>query len=109
MTTPVTTLHFVVSLDFQVIKDPHNMVETIGYVTNAIERGLDKQGYIAKTVEPIHKEHKLNGVVEAALNHAMNNSTWMQSMALDPTIDQWSEEEVFQVLEDYICNELARA
>jgi len=58
-----------------------------------------------------HPEDRLNGVVEAALNHCMSDEQWLQDMAHDTdgafqmpdTTDK-----VYQALESYICNHLAR-
>ncbi len=54
-----------------------------------------------------HKEHKLNRVVEAAINKAMNDEKWLDEMAEDPNIYQITPTEVFQALESYIVDELA--
>ena len=57
---------------------------------------------------PRHKEDKLNGVIEAALNRAMLNETWLNDMANDTEIEQNSPDEVFRALEGYITDSLAR-
>ena len=57
---------------------------------------------------PRHKEDKLNGVVEAALNRAMLNETWLNDMANDTEIEQSSPDEVFQALESFVTDSLAR-
>ena len=58
-----------------------------------------------------HPEDRLNGVVEAALNHCMVDDEWLQDMANDPgpmfTMPKTSEK-VFLALESYICDVLAR-
>ena len=55
----------------------------------------------------VHPEHKLNGVVEAAISQCLYNETWLTDMAESTTIDQGTETEVFQVLESYVTDELA--
>ena len=55
----------------------------------------------------MHKEHRLGGVVEAAISHVLYNEEWLQAMADSPTIDQNTPHEVFLALEDYVCEELA--
>ena len=55
-----------------------------------------------------HKEDKLNGVVEAALNHCMLDERWLRVVGEDPEIEQNTATEVFQALENYICDHLAR-
>jgi len=54
-----------------------------------------------------HKEHKLNGIVEFALNMALYNETFLEEAAGDPNIEQNTPTEVFQALESYIVEELA--
>ena len=54
-----------------------------------------------------HTEHKLGGLVEAALNKAMADEKWLDDMASDPDIEQNSNLEVFLALESYIVDELA--
>ena len=54
-----------------------------------------------------HKEHKLGGVVEAALDHVMVDEEWLSSMATSTTIEQNTSTEVFRALESYIVDELA--
>ncbi len=55
-----------------------------------------------------HKEDKLGGIVEAALNHCAGDERWLQSMADDPEISQNTPTEVFQALVLYITDHLAR-
>lgn len=55
-----------------------------------------------------HKEDKLGGVVEAALNLAYADETWLDDMAKDPDIEQNTNMEVFRAIEDYILDHLAR-
>jgi len=54
-----------------------------------------------------HKEHKLGGVVEAALDHVMIDEKWLRDMATDTDIEQNTPTDVFLALEDYICSSLA--
>ena len=58
-----------------------------------------------------HPEDRLNGVVEAALNHCMNDEQWLQDMANDTggefTMPN-TPDGVFQALESYITQHLAR-
>ena len=54
-----------------------------------------------------HKEHKLDGVVEAALNKAAADENWLTAMSKDPTIEQTTATEVFRAIESYITDELA--
>lgn len=56
-----------------------------------------------------HAELKLGGVVEAALNYAMNDKGWLKDIANDEVIPEHkTEAEVFQALENFICECLAR-
>ena len=58
-----------------------------------------------------HPEDRLNGVVEAALNRCMEDEKWLQEMANDPGPEYTMPNtvaEVFQALESYICDVLAR-
>ncbi len=63
-----------------------------------------------------HPEDRLNGVVEAALNHCMEDEEFLRSCAEDIGIDKdgdgfdmpSKEVEVWQAMESYICNHLAR-
>ncbi len=57
--------------------------------------------------KPVHKEHRLGGIVEAAISHVLYNEEWLQSMAQDPTIEQNTPTEVFQALESYVTDSLA--
>ena len=54
-----------------------------------------------------HKEHKLGGVVEAAIDHAMADEQWLYDMADDSDIEQNTSTEVFRALESYVTDELA--
>ena len=55
-----------------------------------------------------HAEDRLGGIVEAALDKVMNNDDWLEVMANDPDIEQNTADEVYQALESYICDHLAR-
>ena len=55
-----------------------------------------------------HAEDILGGVVEAALNRAMYDEKWLSDMAGDSNIGQNTPTEIFQALEGYICDHLAR-
>lgn len=58
-----------------------------------------------------HKHDRLYGVVEAALNHCMSDEKWLRDVAAstDPIWDiPDTPDGVYQALEDYICNHLAR-
>ena len=55
----------------------------------------------------VHKEHKLGGLVEAAISSAMKDDWWLDAMANDPSIEQNTSTEVFQALESYVVDELA--
>ncbi len=55
-----------------------------------------------------HDEDRLGGVIEAALNRAMLDEEWLQDMAKDPSIDHGTSTGVFQGLESYITDHLAR-
>ncbi len=55
-----------------------------------------------------HKEDKLGGVVEAALNRAMNDEAWIRDMVYDPQIEQNDSLAVYHALEDYLTEHLAR-
>lgn len=54
-----------------------------------------------------HKEHRLGGLVEAALCKAYADEKWLQDMADDPDIEQNTPIEVFLAVESYITDELA--
>lgn len=75
-----------------------------------VERGLDKQGIAMADIGILrdkHPEHKLGGIVEAAIDKAMDDNDWIAAMASDPNIKQNTTDEVFQALESYVCDELA--
>jgi hypothetical protein len=55
-----------------------------------------------------HSEDKLGGVVEAALNMAMDNEYLLAELADDTEIPQRTADEVYQALESYITDHLAR-
>ncbi len=55
-----------------------------------------------------HKEDRLSGIIEAALNLAWANEPWLEAMAKDPDIDHNTSMEVFSAIESYICDHLAR-
>lgn len=55
-----------------------------------------------------HTEDRLGGVVEAALNKAMNDEDWLLAMADDPEIVHNDPTDVFQALESFITDVLAR-
>jgi len=55
-----------------------------------------------------HEEDRLGGVVEAAIDLAMNTESWLEAMASDPEIEQNTATDVYQALESYICDHLAR-
>ena len=55
-----------------------------------------------------HKEDKLGGVVEFALNVAMADEKWLQDAADDDDLEQNTPMEVFLAVESYITDHLAR-
>lgn len=55
-----------------------------------------------------HPELKLNGVVEAAISKVMFDDQWLSDMAKDPNIEQNTPAEVFQALESFVTEGLAR-
>ena len=63
------------------------------------------------TIVPRHRLDTLNGIVEAALNNAMEDERWLTSMANDRggefTLPNTADE-CYQELEEYICDVLAR-
>lgn len=54
-----------------------------------------------------HVEHKLNGIVEAALNHCMDDEYFLRVMSQDPNIEQNTPDELCAAMESYITDELA--
>ena len=71
---------------------------------------MDDQGqsWIRIVPEPRHDEDKLGGVVEAAIDKAMDDNDWITSMSTDPSISQNHVDDVFQALESYVVDHLAR-
>ncbi len=55
-----------------------------------------------------HEEDKLNGVIEYALNVAMDNKEWLQNAADSDNIKQNTPGDVFRAVEHYITDHLAR-
>ena len=55
-----------------------------------------------------HKEDRLGGVVEAALNRAMDDNDWVVDMTVDTEIEHNHPDDVFQALESYMTDHLAR-
>ncbi len=59
-----------------------------------------------------HPEDRLNGVVEAALGHCMDDEEFLRSCAEDQSGEVYTfpdtPDKVFQAMESYICDHLAR-
>ncbi len=112
MSLPV---HFI-TVRFEVLMDvtPEDIHEDLCQVYHEGQEGCDKimNGLVdvdvIKEPESRHVEDKLGGVVEAGLNRVMIDQAWLMSMASDPNITLKTDTEVFQALESYICDHLAR-
>ncbi len=54
-----------------------------------------------------HPEHRLGGVVEAALNFASDDENWLIDMSKDTDIEQNTTGAVFRAVESYLTDALA--
>lgn len=104
-----------ITIRFEVLLDVTNedIHEDLCQVYHEGQEGSDKimDGLVDVKVvedEPRHPEDKLGGVIEAGLNHVMENKYWLSNMVIDPNIEQKTDTEVFQAVESYITEHLAR-
>ncbi len=116
-------------VDVDVIKPVEQAVDMVAYLQDADgnERTLevtrpdpfdgtycvfqDEEGFAWIRIVPgtlRHEEDRLGGVVEAAIDKAMDDNDWVASMASDPSISQNHVDDVYLALESYICDHLAR-